>query len=299
MEIDGDNKQMVYVYSDSRDSGTDANFSITLDIKQNAQYDRVVVDQASIPKSYYFVLSGYNTLTLKEDAVSSIVTMTPANYSLTQFLTNLKTKLQNASTAALQLTIAYPTSTQPDTGKLTFTITSTNATTTQFIFSPATGINTQMGFDEGSTNTFVGGSLTSSNVINLQPIKMIYITCDCVLDTANNILQEIPNQFFNTMATVAFQTTSIEAWSKKLIKKGESIYRFALVDDSLRPIDLNGQSWSCSLLFYKKNPVFKQLGSALNFFVESLNRQEKFNQDILSRLEKLTETLLKITNKTS
>ena len=47
-----------------RTSGTSGSFSINLNMPPNNTYNRIVVMQASIPKSFYLIISPYNTFTL-------------------------------------------------------------------------------------------------------------------------------------------------------------------------------------------------------------------------------------------
>ena len=57
-------KSMFYIDSQNRTAGTSGNFSINLAMPPNNKYDRIVVMQAAIPKSFYLVSSPYNTFQL-------------------------------------------------------------------------------------------------------------------------------------------------------------------------------------------------------------------------------------------
>lgn len=248
--------QIINVYSNDRTSSSVSNsdFTIELNINQGRGYDHMVVLQAAIPTSYYMCASGFNTFTFKEDSTSHTITVPVANYNVTQLMTVLDSLLEAASTTSAQFSITYPSSdTTGDTGKITFTITSGSATVYQFIFNSTTGINVLMGFDRSSTNSFSGGVLTSTNVINMKTSKMIYITCDQIHDSCGTILQEIPNQAWGGMSIIGFQTTDIKAWSKKIVSQPTKLFHFTLRDEANQAIDLNGQTWTFSLLFYKKD----------------------------------------------
>ena len=59
-------KSIFYIDSQNRTSGTSGNFSINFDMPPNNSYNRIVVMQASIPKSFYLVSAPYNTFQLLE-----------------------------------------------------------------------------------------------------------------------------------------------------------------------------------------------------------------------------------------
>ena len=57
-------KSMFYIDSQNRTSGSAGNFSINFAMPPNNRYDRIVVMQAAIPKSFYLVSAPYNTFQL-------------------------------------------------------------------------------------------------------------------------------------------------------------------------------------------------------------------------------------------
>ena len=60
-------KRIFYINTRSRLSGTDSNFTYSLPMPPNAEYDKACVLQCSIPKSYYLIEAGYNTFQLREN----------------------------------------------------------------------------------------------------------------------------------------------------------------------------------------------------------------------------------------
>ena len=64
-------KSMFYIDSQNRTSGSSGNFSINFAMPPNNRYDRIVVMQASIQKSFYLVSAPYNTFQLLEPGTSS------------------------------------------------------------------------------------------------------------------------------------------------------------------------------------------------------------------------------------
>lgn len=278
--IEDDQFQIINIYSNNKDSGTQSNFYISLNINQGRQYDYMCVGQLAIPCSYYAVQSGFNTFTFMEDATSTTITVPVGNYNVNQLMNKLDALLEAASVSTAQFSITYPNGNSAvDTGKITYTITSGSATTYQFIFPSTTGINVLMGFDVSSTNTFSLGVLTSTNVINMKTNKMIYLTCDQTHDSCGVILQEIPNQGWGNMSIVTFQTTSIEMWSKKIISWPVKQFHFTLRDEANQEIDLNGQTWAFSLLFYKRPNNNKKLLQALKPLQELVDYVKQAQQD--------------------
>ena len=95
------NHSTFFIDSQNRTSGTSGNFSINLMMPPNNTYNRIILMQASIPKSFYLVSSPNNTFTLYEPGISSSgsasgtfgsvstsgayksITLAPGNYSKT------------------------------------------------------------------------------------------------------------------------------------------------------------------------------------------------------------------------
>ena len=71
--------QIIYVDSDEALSGTSGDF--TYQILLNDRYDRVMVIDANIPKSFYLVANGANTFITVENSVSRLLTMHIGNYT--------------------------------------------------------------------------------------------------------------------------------------------------------------------------------------------------------------------------
>ena len=74
-------KQIVYVNSRNRESGTDNDFIYTIDLRPNNDFTHVVILQASISKSFYTIQTGYNTFTLVENGQQASVVLPASNYT--------------------------------------------------------------------------------------------------------------------------------------------------------------------------------------------------------------------------
>lgn len=270
-------KQFIYVNSRNRLSGTDSNFSYKFDIDPNSDFDRAVVLQASIPKSYYLVEDGYNTFTLKEDTDEAIVTVTPGWYNRKSFQIVLSTLLTAASPNTWQYVVSFPNAqSAADTGKYKFVV-SGATTQPQFIFT--TFLFEAMGFDSDTTNNFVGGELYSTNVIKLQPEDTIFIHSDLVANQTDNVLQEIFTNGDPSYSSVNFLNPSFEAYAKKITASNSGSYNFYLTDEDGLPINLNGQNFNMTLLLYKENDVYRMIKGMIKYFLaKDTNENEIQNE---------------------
>ena len=171
-------KSIFYIDSQNRTSGTSGNFSINFAMPPNNTYNRIVVMQASVPKSFYLVSAPYNTFQLLETGTTSsgsaintfgsvstngaikTITLTEGNYSKTNMIVCLQTMLSLASslnsTLAAQYVyiVGYPLMNQPNTGKFNYTVVNLTTSQPQIIFPVNSTLYLPMGFNRGSTNIF-------------------------------------------------------------------------------------------------------------------------------------------------
>ena len=127
MPISHGEKYISYVNSYNRvvKSDSTSNFSVQINLPKNNVFDRVVVSQVSIPKSYYMIPLGYNTFTLQEPTkLSQVVTIPAGNYTRTNLLLQLALSLNTASALNYFPVLSpytYNVTASALTGKLTFT----------------------------------------------------------------------------------------------------------------------------------------------------------------------------------
>ena len=241
--------------SKDRISGNNSNFqSAPVDLGNNA-YDSVALVQASIPKSFYNMPSGYNAFTLREDSTSVTVTIPPGNYTRINLQSVLATTLTTASPNGLTYTISYPASTSADTFHYTFSVNSI-AITVQFIFTSKSPTR-QLGFDV-STYTFTPGVTTSSlesvNALNLSYILRAFIKSNIVANATDGILEELLNfGSFPSSSVMSYQQFSFDLNSRVYNKDNKNSWSFALVDSFGVEIDLNNIPWAFSLVLYQRN----------------------------------------------
>jgi hypothetical protein len=267
---------MFYIDSQNRTSGTSGNFSINFAMPPNNRYDRIVVMQASIPKSFYLVSAPYNTFQLLEPGTSSsgsainifgsvstngatkTITLAEGNYSKTNMIVCLQTMLSLASslnsTLATQYiyTVGYPLMNQPNTGKFTYTVTNLTTSQPQFIFPAGSTLYLPMGFNRTSTNIFSSSFLPSQNVIRLQAKDTIFIKSNIVASSNKSVLQEIYTSANPDFSVITFSQNDVELNSKELLYKDNN-FSFSITDEDDNILNFNGQDVIFSICCYEYN----------------------------------------------
>lgn len=259
----------IFIVDSSRRKGiddTDADFSFEINIPRNSNYDRVCLLQAIIPKSYYIVEAPRNTMTLSENGVETIITLLEGNYNVISWITLIGAQLTASSSQGYTYTITFPDSlTSLDTGKFTYTVTGNAGVQPKFIFNTTTEVHEQFGFSRGSTNTFVGNSLDSANVVKFQAEDVLLIHSDISYNSDQSaytdVLQEIYASSTPMYSNVIYQCTAFEAYSKKLLSANKNIYRFTITDEHNNKINLNGLNCVLTLVCYNKDNINQIIAS--------------------------------------
>jgi len=246
--------QIFYINSANRDSGTNSYFTFTLPVDSAAGYDRVCLLACSIPKSFYVIQAGFNTFTLRENGVDTTISITPGNYSYLSFMAVLPPLLNAASPNGWTYSMTYPSRlTQPDTGHFTFNV-SGNSSQPSFI--TTTNVHEQLGFEENSTNTFVGNSLTSTTVINFAQEETLYIHSNCSDNGQDDILQDVYDANSPPMSYIVYQNTgNVEAYSKRFTNSLCRSFSFSVTNENHRLMELNGRNVLMTLLIYRKDNI--------------------------------------------
>ena len=242
-------KQIFYVNSRNRIDGSDSNFSYQLNL-QDQDYDKAVVLQMSIPKSYYLVQSGKNTFILDEITQQTTIALPPGTYTRTNLRSTLETLLTNSSQRGWTYSVSVPSSTDAETGKFTFTVSNNSSEQPSFIFTD--NLFEIMGFDGNMTYTFNSDALVSVNVINLQKESTLFLHSDICANKGDNILQCVDDPDYGHISYVC---PDVEAYSKNITSKGNNIYNFYLADENDNMIDLNGQNIVFTLMLYKQETM--------------------------------------------
>ena len=85
MLVKNNDKQLFYINSYEINDGNNSDFSVKLNINPTKKFNKVVLLQASIPKTYYLIQDGYNTFDLEENGVITTITIPVGNYSKESF----------------------------------------------------------------------------------------------------------------------------------------------------------------------------------------------------------------------
>lgn len=257
---------IAYVDSHNAQEGTDTHFSYTIQLPSMARFDSVCVLQASIPKSFYLIATGFNTFTLIENGVTSTVTIPVGNYTRRALQLTLQTVLNDASPGHLAYTVTVPNAaSEVDTGKFGYTVVP-DTSQVSFVFGQTYQPCEALGFDIGSTNQFFFGSLRSSNVCRLQAKSTIYIKSNCVDNGGTGILQAVfgADPDFSVINFQIGNAGGISANRKELIISRNNRFVFIITDEDGVQLDTNGLSVAFSLLIWDSKRYSFTAGSHLS-----------------------------------
>lgn len=248
--------KIFHINSRNRIAGTPSNFSYALNFR-DVDPDRVVVLHCNIPKSYYLSQSGSNTFTLIENGVDITITIPEGDYTRTSFKYVLTTLLNDATLNSFVYSISVPSSTEPETGKYTFTVSNNGGSQPSFRFVDDSHVHAWLGFDGGSTVSFVADSLISSNVINLHKNDVIYIKSDLARGHCEGVLQEIDTINSPPFTNISFENTSASFYSRSLNSNDSNIYKFQLTNIYGKEVNLNGCNWSMTMVVFKNQHSYE------------------------------------------
>lgn len=253
---------VIFISSRNRVSGDNTNFQSTpIDLGLN-RYDACCVCQASIPRSFYNIPSGFNSFTLKEGTNTATIDIPVGSYNRINLQNVLQTRLNLLSPTGWTYVVSYPnTTTSADTFKYTFSV-SGNSSQPEFIFTNK--MFRQLGFEQNSTNTFSANNLPSTNCINLAYATRAFIKSN--ICSGNDVLQEVLGFGSYPMLSVAyFEQQDYDLNSRIFNPNNLNSWNFVLVDEFDEVIDLNGVSWGLSIVLYDRNNTDEILKTDLQF----------------------------------
>jgi hypothetical protein len=249
-----------YINSANRinESDTDTNFSYKFQHIQDEDFDRVVVLSASIPKSFYLVQQGYNTMTLQEGVSSVVLTFTPGNYNRNSLLLACKTLLNTYSPNHWTYNITYNNINQTyDDGKYYFTVTG-NSSQPSLLF--GNYMAEQLGFNHNSINNFSTNQLVSPNVCNLSTETTLFLHSDISQqNNGENTLQEIYSNGESSYSYINYQNICPHEYSKPLNNNMSDVFNFYLTNENGDIIDTNGININFTIMVYKMNDLDRLL----------------------------------------
>jgi hypothetical protein len=234
------NGQVFHINSRSRNTGTDADFTYEIEFQGGTKPTHVVCLSASIPKSYYLVAAPSNTFILVEDTKQAELTLPEGNYTLISLKATLTDLLNANSPNDYTYTVSTPDYKSVDDGKLTFSVSGNDSVQPAISFANGSALFELMGFEESSVNWFDTDTLKSTNMINLQKESTLYIHSDMCSDGKYNILQEVFANNSSDFSNITYNCQVPELYAKRITARGKNVYRFYLLDENSRPINLNG-----------------------------------------------------------
>jgi len=270
-------RKYLYIDSGTQLTATSNTWSSSLDINLDIEaYDRVTLIQCQIPTSYYLVVSGSNQVILTEGTQSVTILITPGNYNIFSWSSHVAGLLTSNSPNGYSYTIIYPNSyTSPDTGKFTYTVSST-ALSVSFTFPSTTTVFDQFGFYPNTTNTFVGGTLVSSAVVSFVPETSLFIHASCVdaESTApfSDVLEGIYGFNVQPFSSIVFVNPDPVNTSKKLKSRDRSV-TFSICDERGGPIFLNAQNILLTLMVFQDTMTNQIVEKSIASIEKGINEQ--------------------------
>ena len=245
--------QTYYINSYDRISGTDTNFMCKKLDFNNIPYTHCCVKQAGVPKVFPNIPTGYNTFTLIEKGVSRTITLEVGYYNKNTMIAVLPALLNQASVLNGNnwiYTMSYRTALQVQNFKFTFLVSGNGGFQPSFSFTQDQ-IFLQLGFDVG-THVFSSSTLVSNNIINFNPTSKLYIKSDLVSSSNDNVLQEIFScDLVGFGSSIYYENQgNIDLDSKMLVGNQKDSFNIQLVNENNQLVDLQGQDWSFSIVFY-------------------------------------------------
>lgn len=282
-------QQIIHINSAFRDSGTDSNFSYSLNLKRDNEFTHCAVISVSIPKSYYLIPDGENTFIIEENGDTFIITIPPGNYNITSFIY----VLNNLFTGPIShYSVSFPDSkTEAQTGKMSFSHVNAQGHSSRFIFQQ-NHLPEVMGFARGSTNEFVlvdnTSTLVSTNVCNFQRESTIFLHSDLGSNGGqDDILLELFASGNPDLSNINFENNgNLEEHSKVLTNRLTTKFKFSLSDEYRSGIELNGINMLITLCFYQKEDINRLLTGFIKYVTLYLQQEEQRRQIEENKKEK-------------
>ena len=246
IDLDSHIVRHLFINSASRNSPTPTNsnnFSINVDFP-SLNWEYVSLSAISIPNSTYTISSGFNTFNVITGSGLTLITITPGYYNQTTFLTAVLAALNIAAVGGYTYDGTY----SAITNKYTFTI-SGGSGSIGFTFGTSPGLADAMGFGPTATYPFVGGSLTSTESVNLPFLRAILVKSDIVDSSQDSNLSTLlnVNQFAN-LGYIYYEEQQPFYRKRAFTASGSNTFQFTLCDQSGKLLDINNEDWTMTLI---------------------------------------------------
>ena len=228
-----------------RTSGTGDNFIADINVDQAAGADpgklKVVILSATIPRSYYLIVAGRNTFTIRENNVNNVlITVPPGNYNVNDFKAVVLPLMNAGTMTGYQYTIDYLPR------QAAYVLSCSTPGSVAALLLPdqkGSGIHEQWGFDAGSTTPL---PCTSKNTVDFESHTALHLRSDIVKNDGN-VLQEIYGTQAAIFSSVVYQCPQIDERAQPMART-TGRFRFWLTDTDGDYIDLRGHAISFALM---------------------------------------------------
>jgi len=218
----------ITVDSASRSSGTSSNFTSTLAIPHNNEFNKCSVLMAEIPKSYY-PLDSTTTNTFLVNAVTVTI---PPNVFYTG--TSLATACTTALLAALPanvITVTYVS----NTGMFKFV-----AATSTFTLTFTDLLAKYFGFESGTVYTDTALTTNAVNIANLNRYDVLYVRSSISVNNNDDILMTLFPASYPDVSLIAYSTPDIFGASVNVGNNKSNSHSFNIQDINGKNVDLHG-----------------------------------------------------------
>jgi hypothetical protein len=257
------------VSSEDRLSGSSTDFVTEMRIP--SEHTTAALVSIQFPKSYYLIHEGKNQFMIG----STTYSIDEGNYSLTELLTSLNTKIAPNSVEYLKRI-----------SKLKFY---SSQSTLQF---PASSeLHTVFGFDRSSVYNFITGSLTAPHIINLNSISNVYITSDMCTDMSAGSYGSQLHAFAVVqpdLSIVDHTNPHIDIGKRLAFGKSAGLSefltitpRFKILDQNGSVIDLNGHNVTMIIKTFREDrthDLLRWYGNAILTYIQELRQKSDQKQ---------------------
>lgn len=261
------NRRIYTINTIDKMAGTNENFTYSLTIPSDANFDRVVVLNVSIPVSFYLIQDDINTFNIREDGVDRLITIPPGNYSAKVFILILVPLLNAGAPIGWIYSMLLPNqNVEASTGKFTYSV-SGNLSQPSIICTNQ--VNEQLGFPINSINDFVDNNLISSTVLNFGSESTLFLHSDIATNGDSDILQEIYTANSIPFSYITYQCTAPDLYSKELNTSRSNKFHFALTNEKNQILNLHGVDMQITLALYKSDRTNELIQRYIKYKVHS------------------------------
>lgn len=261
-------KQTIYINSKDRLSGTSSDFVARIEVDRSIAFDKISLINATIPRSFYNVTSRNNVFLVEENGQQRSITLPPANYSRKTIRNVVQSLLNTDSEPGYSYTVSIDSSSVGDTGKFTFTVTTSNPQPS-FIFSSSSPV-AELGFPIG-THAFVTGKLVAVNVANLLEKSRVIIRSNICQNQNNNVLQNMLATSGSSFDFINYSNNTPVENYRDFVMDASNIYTFTLYDENLDVLDLNGLNFSFTIMLWRESKILDMLKDFIQLKVALLD----------------------------